>query len=85
MRLKKTIKPIIFLCLAFALLWLLRGLILPFVCEDPLPILKKHLSSGGALTDRNGRLLRVVSDEREALSVYIPPPAIPRNSLMLLY
>ena len=72
MRLKKTIKPIIFLCLAFALLWFLRGFILPFVCEDPLPILKKHLSSGGALTDRNGRLLRVVSDEREALSVYIP-------------
>lgn len=35
-------------------------------------MITNHFSTGGALADRTGRLLRIIPDEREALSVYIP-------------
>ncbi len=68
---KALIAIIIFLCIS-ALFWLLRSFYLPYICEDPIPILNKHFSSGGALTDKNGTILRIVPDEREAISIYIP-------------
>ena len=52
--------------------WFLRGFFLPFICEDPMPLIEKHFTTGGAFTDRNGRFLRIIPDEREAISIYIP-------------
>ena len=60
-----------FFC-AVTIVWLLRSFYLPLICEDPFPLLKKHFATGGTLTDRNGKILRIVSDEREAISVYTP-------------
>ena len=52
--------------------WFLRSFFLPFISEDPFPLLTKHFATGGAFTDRNGRILRIVPDERETISLYIP-------------
>ena len=52
--------------------WLLRGVYLPYICEDPLPLLNKHFATGGAFVDKNGKILRIVADERETLSFYAP-------------
>ena len=52
--------------------WFLRGFYLPYICEDPIPLLDKHFATGGAFTDRDGRFLRIIPDEREAISIYIP-------------
>lgn len=71
LRYKKTLIFVSVICAA-AILWLLRSFYLPFICEDPYPLLTNHFSTGGALADRNGKLLRIISDERETLSVYVP-------------
>ena len=71
-RLKKWAIVFLILFVAVAILWLLRSFYLPYICEDPIPLLNHHFATGGALTDRNGRILRVIPDEREAISIYIP-------------
>ncbi|MBQ3644622.1 MAG: penicillin-binding protein 1C [Candidatus Riflebacteria bacterium] len=71
-RLKKILIGLIIFSFVMVVVWLLRSFYLPYVCEDPFPLLEKHFATGGAYTDRNGRILRIVSDEREAISLYIP-------------
>ncbi|MBP5470424.1 MAG: hypothetical protein J6Z11_14400, partial [Candidatus Riflebacteria bacterium] len=71
-RLKKWAIVFLILFVAVAILWSLRSFYLPYICEDPIPLLNHHFATGGALTDRNGRILRVIPDEREAISIYIP-------------
>lgn len=60
----------------FALLgtfaWVWRESMLPFICDDPLPFIEKHFADGGALTDRNGRILRVFPTGSGDFSVYSP-------------
>ena len=53
-----------------ALMWLCRGSLLPLASEDPQHYLAQQFGSGGALADRNDRLMRVYADNRGDLSVY---------------
>ena len=71
-RLKKLLIVFTAIIIIIAIVWKLRSFYLPFICEDPIPLLNHHFATGGALTDRNGKILRVVPDEREAISIYIP-------------
>ncbi|MDD3145867.1 MAG: transglycosylase domain-containing protein [Candidatus Riflebacteria bacterium] len=58
--------------LAAASAWALRDFALPFLCEDPLPLIEKHFADGGAYTDRHGRILRVFPATSGDFSVYSP-------------
>lgn len=60
---------LIFILVGLAL-WLLRGALLPLLCADPVPLVDRHFASGGAYTDRHGKILRVFNDERGDYSVY---------------
>ena len=66
-------KKALILTLAITILaavWLLRGVWLPFLCENPQTLIDKHFSSGGLYTDRHGRILKVFADERGDFAVY---------------
>ena len=69
-RYKKLLLTFAAMLAAMVLLWLFRGHLLPLVCEDPQHYLAERFGSGGALADRNGRIMRVYSDEQGDLSVY---------------
>ena len=57
--------------LLFSILWFARSLILPLVCEDPLPLMNKHFD-GGAYKDRNGQLLRIMPSSLGDNYLYAP-------------
>lgn len=60
------------LAIIAGLLWHFRCNLLPYFCDDPLPLIERHFASGGALTDRHGKILRVFADGRGDFSVYTP-------------
>ena len=69
---KKLMAALLLLFMAAGLAWHCRFSLLPYFCDDPLPLIERHFSSGGALTDRHGKILRVFADVRGDFSVYIP-------------
>ncbi len=69
---KKLMAAGVLLALIAGLLWHCRFEFLPYLCEDPLPLIERHFASGGALTDRHGKILRVFADARGDFSVYTP-------------
>ncbi len=69
---KKKLLTLAVVLLVTACCWQMRHCLLPFFCDDPLPFIEAHFSTGGAFTDRHGRVLRVFPDVRGDLSVYMP-------------
>lgn len=69
---KKITAALLLLLVAVGLVWHCRFSLLPYFCDDPLPLIERHFSSGGALTDRHGKILRVFADSRGDFSVYTP-------------
>ncbi len=69
---KKLLAAGLLLAITAGLLWHCRFYLLPYLCDDPLPLIERHFAGGGALTDRHGKILRVSADARGDFSVYAP-------------
>ncbi len=76
---RKIAKSLTVLFLLGICAWFARAIWLSAVTDDPVELVNRHFSSGGALTDRNGILLRVFPDERGDFWFYTPLEKMPKN------
>ena len=61
---KPIVKAITTIVLLSVFLWFGKGFIACLLVPDPVPMIEKFFSSGGAYTDRNGKLLRTVPNSQ---------------------
>ena len=61
---KPIVRVILTIFILSVFLWLTKGLIANLLVPDPAPVIEAYLADGGSYTDRNGKLLRTVSNSR---------------------